>query len=343
VLDKSARRHRLRSLKTAVMVGATSLLLAGCASDAPLDTLKPEGKWAQKIDDLFQYPLWIAIAVFVVVEGLIIYAAIKFRHREGDERSPAQIHGNTKLEVTLTALPAAILLVLAIPTIATIQELAEEPKGEHLVVDVIGHQWWWEYRYEGLDVASANELVIPTNEDVELRLTSVDVIHAYWIPKLNGKRDVIPGRTQFLKLYADKPGVYEGTCTEFCGESHANMRNKAIAMPRAEFDQWIADQREPAPTPADGTPVGDGLALFSAKGCAGCHAIEGVSAGRVGPDLTHLQSRTTFAGGIFTMNASELAAWLRDPPGEKPGSKMPNLNLTEDEIAKLVAYLETLK
>jgi cytochrome c oxidase subunit II len=342
VFDKSGRGHRLRSLKTAVLGGALTLLLTGCASDAPLDTLKPEGKWARKIDDLFQWPLWIAIAIFFIVEGLIIYAAIRFRHREGDDRTPNQIHGNTRLEVGLTVLPAAILLGLAVPMLATIQDLGERPKGDHLVIDVIGHQWWWEYRYEEFDIATATELVIPTNQDVELRLTSVDVIHAYWIPKLNGKRDVIPGRTQFLKLYADKPGVYEGTCTEYCGESHANMRNRAIAMPPDEFAQWVSEQQADAATPTGG-PAAQGLELFNTKGCAGCHTIKGVSTGRVGPDLSHLQSRETFAGAIFTLNPTELAAWLRDPPGEKPGSRMPNLNLTEDEITALVAYLETLK
>ena len=333
---------RTRARLTTALVGLV-LVLAGCAENAPQDTLEPEGKFARQIDSLWQWPFWIAVAVFIVVEGLILYALLRFRRRGDDaEERPKQIHGNFKLEVGLTALPLVILLGLAVPTVGTMLDLAEEPKGEFLTVEVIGHQWWWEYRYpEG--VRTANELVIPTGEDVLLNLYSADVIHAYWIPKLNGKRDVIPGRLQQLKLHADEPGFYYGQCTEFCGDSHAYMRNHALAMPRAEFDQWLEDQQEDAPEPSDGTPEAEGRDLFTAKGCAGCHTVKGVSQGRIGPDLTHLKSRRTFAGSIFRNTPDNLAAWLRDPPEEKPGALMPDLNLTEDEIRNLVAYLETLK
>ena len=341
IRDRATRRPRM--LWTAALV-ALGVVLSGCASNAPQDTLKPEGPFSRKIDDLFQWPFWIAVAIFFIVEGLIVYALFRFRHRgDDDDAEPKQIHGNTRLEITLTALPFMILLGLAFPTVGTLFDLSEKPKGDSITVDVIGHQWWWEYRYHGSNVVTATELHIPVGKPVYLRLFSADVIHAYWIPKLNGKRDVIPGRLQTLKVQADEPGVYLGQCTEFCGASHANMRNRAIAETPAEFERWLTAQQQKAATPGDGTSASTGLGLFNTKGCAGCHAVKGVSQGRVGPDLTHLMDRTTFAGGIFRMTTENLAAWLRNPPGEKPGSIMPNLKLSEDEIAHLVAYLETLK
>ena len=333
--------RRSRGLLTAVVAGV-GLLLSGCASKAPQDTLRPEGPFSDKIHSLFQPVFWIAVAVFVVVEGLIVFAVFRFRERSPDD-APRQIHGNTRLEITLTALPLMLLLGISVPTVGTLLSLAEKPPGNPLTVDVIGHRWWWEYKYHGSGVVTATELHIPVNRPVYLRLTSVDVIHAYWIPKLNGKRDVIPGRLQTMKVQAVEPGVYLGQCTEFCGASHANMRNRAIAQTEADFQQWLRDQQEKAAIPAKGGAAEEGLGLFDSKGCAGCHTVAGVSQGRVGPNLTHVYSRTTFAGGIFHMSPNNLAIWLRNPPEEKPGSKMPNLKLKEDEIAKLVAYLETLK
>ena len=340
-MQQKFRGTRTRTWLVAAVVGL-GLVLAGCADDAPQDTLDPQGPWAEKIDSLWQWPYWIAVAIFFLVEGVIIFALWRFRHRRDDE-APKQIHGNFKLEVGLTALPLVILLGLAVPTVGTLLDMAEEPEGDYLTIEVIGHQWWWEYQYPN-GVRTANDLVFPTGEDVVLNLRSADVIHAYWIPKLNGKRDVIPGRLQKLKIRSDREGYFYGQCTEFCGDSHAWMRNRAQALSPQEFEQWLDDQARPAATPASETsPAGIGLGLFTSKGCAGCHTINGVSQGRIGPDLTHLMSRTTFAGSIFRTTPENLAAWLRDPPAEKPGSLMPDLNLSEDEIRNLVAYLETLK
>ena len=323
-------------------VVALGLLLSGCAKDAPQDTLKPEGPFARQIDNLFKPVFWVAVAVFVIVEGLIVFAVFRFRRRNDDE-APKQIHGNFRLELGLTAAPLLILAIIAVPTIGTLLDLSKKPSDNPLTVDVIGHQWWWEYRYPTLGITTATELHFPVNRPVYLRLHSVDVIHSFWIPRLNGKKDVIPGRLQTLKIEADQPGTYLGQCTEFCGASHAYMRNRGIAQTPDDFDAWVAAQKQAPDKPSTGTAAADGEGLFTAKGCAGCHTIQGVSQGLVGPNLTHLQSRTTFAGGIFSTNPRNLAIWLRNPPEEKPGSKMPNLKLSEDEIAKLVAYLETLK
>jgi cytochrome c oxidase subunit II len=280
----------------------------------------------------------------VLVMGLVTVAVLKFRERPGDENGPEpqQIHGNTKLEVGWTLIPALILFAIAIPTIKSIFDLSRAPK-DPLNVTVVGHQFWWEYRYDDLGITSANDLNIPAGVPVSLTLESVDVIHSYWIPPLAGKTDVIPGRTNKMSFEADAPGTYLGQCTEFCGLSHANMRAVAIAHSEDDFDTWVARQKSaPTATPPTG-PAAEGLTLFNAKGCAGCHTVAGVSQGKVGPDLTHLQSRTTFAGSMFNLNEENLRTWLHDPPGVKPGSLMPNLGLSDEEIDQLIAYLETLQ
>jgi cytochrome c oxidase subunit 2 len=281
--------------------------------------------------------------VFVLVQGLIVVAIVKFRARP-DSPEPQQIHGNTRLEVGWTLVPALILLAVAVPTIKTIFDLAKTPANP-VNVTVIGHQFWWEYRYTDLGVVTANELRMPAGRPVELTLNSVDVIHSYWIPPLGGKTDVVPGRNNHMHLEADKPGEYLGQCTEFCGASHANMRAKAIAMTPGDFDAWVAGQRAAAATPADGTVAADGMALFATKGCSGCHTVQGVSAGVVGPNLTHIASRTTFAGSIFDRNDANLRKWLTNPQAEKPGNamKIPGAPLTPDEITKLIGYLDSLR
>jgi cytochrome c oxidase subunit 2 len=326
-----------------VLAVAALLLLVSCAPNAPQDTLKPKGPVARDIDHLITPVFIVAAIVFVLVQGLVLYTTIKFRHRD-DAPEPVQIHGNTRLELTWTLIPAFILLAIAVPTIATIFKLARKPSNA-VNVTVIGHQFWWEFRYTDYGIVTANELHMPTGRPVELTLKGdpIDVIHSFWVPPLGGKTDVIPGRTNHMHYTADNPGTYLGQCTEYCGLSHANMRVRAIAQPPDEFQAWVTAQEAPAAAPTTGTPAADGMALFSSKGCAGCHTIQGVSTGMVGPNLTHLQSRTTFAGGMFDMSPGNLHMWLHDPPGVKPGSKMPNLKLSGDEIDKLVAYLETLQ
>lgn len=332
-----------RSARRAVLAVAALLLLVSCSPNAPQDTLKPKGPVARDIDHLITPVFIIAAIVFVLVQGLILYTTIKFRHRD-DAPEPVQIHGNTRLELTWTLIPAFILLAISVPTIATIFKLARKPK-DAVNVTVIGHQFWWEFRYTDYGIVTANELHMPTGRPVEFTLKGDDndVIHSFWVPPLGGKTDVIPGRTNHMHYTADNPGTYLGQCTEYCGLSHANMRVRAIAQPPDEFDTWVSLQKLAAATPTAGTPAADGMALFTSKGCAGCHTIQGVSQGMVGPNLTHLQSRTTFAGGMLDMSPGNLHTWLHDPPGVKPGSKMPNLKLSDDEINKLVAYLETLQ
>jgi cytochrome c oxidase subunit 2 len=335
----SARARRPGRL--AAVLGLLALLAASCAENAPMDTLEPEGPNARTIDTLINPVFIVAAVIFVLVEGMVVLFTLRYRHREGAPE-PVQVHGNTKLEVGWTLVPALILLAVAIPTIATIFKLAQRPK-DAINVTVTARQFWWEFNYPDLGVVTANELHLPTGRELELTLEGEDVIHSFWVPKLSGKTDVVPGRQNRMNISADKPGIYLGQCTEFCGLSHANMRNKAIVHTPADFDAWVASQRQGPATPAQGSPAAAGAELFTSKGCGGCHTVEGVSRGKVGPNLTHFASRTSFAGSIFDMNASNLTKWLADPPGVKPGSKMPDLNLSPDETSKLVAYLLTLQ
>lgn len=324
------------------LAGAGLLLaLTACAENAPQDTMEPAGPVSRTILRLSEPVFLIAGIFLVLVPALVIYCVVRFRDKPG-RPEPEQIHGNTKLEVGWTLIPALILFAIAIPTIKTIFDLSNTPD-DALKVTVVGHQFWWEYRYDDLGITTANELNIPAGVPVELALESVDVIHSYWIPPLGGKTDVIPGRTNYMHFEADRPGTYLGQCTEFCGLSHANMRAQAVAHTQTDFDTWVNRQRAAAPTPPEGSPAAEGLTLFSAKGCAGCHTVAGVSQGKIGPDLTHLQSRETFAGSMFALDEENLRIWLEDPPAVKPGSLMPDLGLTEDEITQLIAYLETLQ
>ena len=317
------------------------LFLASCAENAPQDFLEPEGPIARQIDNLQKPVFLVAGVIFVVVEGLAVYFVLRYRHRE-DSPEPVQIHGNTRLEVAWTLIPALILLVIAVPTIRTIFDLGQKSRNP-LKVTVVGHQFWWEYRYDDLGLVTANELVIPVDQDVELDLESIDVIHSFWVPKLAGKTDVIPGRENHMKLRASEAGTYLGQCVEYCGTSHANMRLRAVAKSRDDFNSWVQNERRLAREPLPGTPAADGKALFTTKGCSGCHRVEGVSQGQVGPNLSHFKTRSTFAAGMFDNTSDNLRAWLRDPPKEKPGAKMPALGLSPDDITKLIAYLETLE
>ena len=335
-------RRRLRRTFPAVL--PLLIFLAGCAANAPQDTLEPKGPVARQIDNLINPVFIVAGVVFVLVQGLAVYIVIKFRQKDEREPEPVQIHGNTRLELAWTLAPALVLLIIAVPTIRVIFDLNRTPR-DAIRVTVIGHQFWWEYRYEDFGIVTANELYMPTGRSVAITLDGdeLDVIHSFWVPPLGGKQDIIPGRRNYMHFEADEPGTYLGQCTEYCGLSHANMRNRAVAVPPAEFDAWVANQKSPAREPAAGSDAQAGQELFISKGCGGCHTIQGRSTGNVAPNLTHFQTRGTFAGSMFDNTAGNLRRWLRDPPAEKPGAKMPNLGLTDDEINKLIAYLATLQ
>ena len=349
-------RAKVRVIRLAAgAVALFALPLTACGrTHLPQDTFNHAGSVAAKEDHLFWIVFWIAVVVFVLVEGLLLVATIRFRHRPG-RGVPEQVHGNRAFEIAWTIAPAVLLAGIAVPTVATIFSLAGRPTGNVLEISVVGHQWWWEVRYPSLKVTTANEIHIPVGRKVYASLTSGPsgsvggpVIHSFWIPRLAGKQDLEPGRTTHLTFDALQPGVYLGQCAEYCGTSHANMRLRVIAQSPAEFDAWAKQQLLPGAQPDAGV-----MAALGAVGCGGCHTIGGVQGmvGTVGPDLTHFGARTTFAGSILRNTPENLYAWLRDPQAVKPGNDM-NIGpggkpgpsaLTDAQIRALIRYLESLK
>jgi cytochrome c oxidase subunit 2 len=325
-----------------------ALVLPACAESLPQDTLSPEGPIAKDQAGLFWLVTWIAIAVFVLVEGLLVVAMWKFRHRPG-RGVPTQIHGNKRLEIAWTLAPALILAGIAVPTVGSIFQLAARPTGNVLEITVTGHQWWWEVEYPDLQVITANEIHIPINRPVIVSITSVDVIHSFWVPQLAGKQDLEPGRTNHLTIEAPRAGVYLGQCAEFCGASHANMRFRVIADSAQGFEAWADSQKAAPPAPASGSAEAQGADLFEngsfpgGPQCVACHSVDPTVTGTIGPNLAHFAGRTTLAGAILDNDTESLRAWLDDPPALKPGVDMPDLGLTPPQIDALVAYLQSLE
>jgi len=335
VTERPSRRRRRLAL---ALVMPLVLFVASCASDAPQDTLEPEGPIARSIDNLWNGVFLIAVVVFVLVEFGTLALVVHFRRRknESDDDLPTQTHGNIKLEIAWTLVPAVMLAVVGVFTLRTLFEINDFDEDD-LTIQVTGQQWWWEYAYDtdgdgfdDEDVLTANDLVIPAGVDVNLDIESNDVTHSFWIPALNGKKDAVPGRTHELLINADEPGTYVGQCTEFCGLSHGYMRQRVIAMTQDEFDGWLANQEDDAQDPrpdepavAEGEeataeePLSDAAAgadLFTTQ-CSGCHLARGINdqefeeagsgeellvSGNA-PDLTHFASRGVFAGAIFDL------------------------------------------
>jgi cytochrome c oxidase subunit II len=337
---------RLKGRWIRPLLGALALMfLAACAKDAPQDYLEPTGPIAEQVDSLFRPVFWIATAIFFIVEGLFIIAIIKFRDRS-DSKEPKQIHGNTKAELAWTLVPALLMVGVAIPTVVTIFDIEPKRSESELTVKVVGKQWWWEYEYLDTDpkIITANELVIPTDRQVFLELESSDVIHSFWVPKLAGKQDVVPGRTNTMTLIATEPGEYYGQCAEFCSVSHANMRLRVHALEPAEFDRWVASMAAPA---VEDPSVAEGRELF-ANNCAICHQVRGPGdeyAPSTGPNLTHFADRGTFGAAMWDLNEEDLIRWVTNAREMKPAVIMPIFEdiLSESEIRSIVAYLLTLK
>jgi cytochrome c oxidase subunit 2 len=360
------RRQRIRRAGVAaVAVTAGALVLASCGNDSGpsngQNALRPAGPNAQKILDLTRPFFWIAVLVGVGVLVGTIYVALRFRVRKGETREPVQSHGNSALEISWTIVPALILAVMAVPTVATVFDLAKKPTGADVVhVTVSARQWWWQFTYTDKDngVVTANELHIPVNQPVYLSLQGPPkctspgcynngVIHSFWIPELNGKKDVVPGRTQFLTIEASRTGVFLGQCAEYCGLSHADMRMRVVAQTRADYDAWVQSQNNPK-------PAADLLAGINDKqwGCSGCHSFEPKKAGSVAPNLAKLAARCAFAGDIYKMDFDNLWKWVHDAPSRKPmgnlTSHMPNFSatpgtdgktMTEDEAKQIAQFL----
>ena len=319
-----------------------TLSLAACGGPFPQSALDPASDFAWKLQDLFEGIFFWAVVVFVLVEGALVVAILRFRERPGGPE-PKATHGNTLLEISWTLAPAIILVLIAIPTIKTIWDVDRPARGESLVVEAVGHQWWWEFRYPDLGIVTANELHIPVGQQIDVRLTSADVIHSFWFPRLGGKRDVIPGHETQIWFTADSAGLYLGQCAEFCGLSHALMKMQLVAESPADFEAWVEGQLADAVV-TDSVSFAEGTQAFMRGGCIACHRVRGtVAQGVIGPDLTHVGSRRRIAGGILDNTPENMERWIRDSRGVKPGSLMIVPELDDETVSRIVEYLQGLK
>lgn len=306
-----------------------------------LRVLEPGSPQARAIFNLGLVATVVLGIIFAIVAGIIVYALMRFRWREG-ESDPNQLAGNKTVELVWTAIPCAIVLALFMLTARTMGLSDPAPTSEPDLI-VIGHQWWWEARYAKSGAVVANEIHIPMGRALSIRLDSTDVLHEFWVPELGRKMTSVPEHPNHIWMEADKAGTYLGVCSEFCGTQHAWMHFLIVAEPAAQFDAWERAQLQPAARPQDGAAA-KGLALFQQMSCVSCHAINGTPAtARVGPDLTHFASRRQLGAGIADNTPENLRRWLANPHRVKPGVNMPNFNFTEEQLIDLVAYFETLK
>ena len=329
----------LRKVYKLAGVAGISAVVAGCATNAPQDTWQPKGPNSKLIDDLQQPVFAVAGIIGLIVAVAVIYTMLKYRDR--GQPIPEQTHGKPALEITLTVIPALILAVVSVFTFGAIFKLAKTDDTE-MIINVTGQQWWWEYDYPvqnefGITqpIITSGQLVMPVGTKVLLRETSRDVIHSYWIPALNGKRDAVPGRIQTLRLEADAPGIYAGQCTEFCGLSHANMRMEAVALSKEDFAKWVANQQAPYVAPATDTFAKQGEGVFLNQ-CVRCHQVNGLNRADgtpaiaapdenvwsgAAPNLSHLMSRNTFAGAMFNLLSKQCRDEVWNAPSDVVGAR----------------------
>lgn len=346
-----------------------SPLLGAIADASPrnLSIFDPASPPAESIHYLSILVLAITGAIFVVVESILIYSLIRFRRRYTPGASePPQVYGSKPIEIAWTAAPALIVFVLTLVVARTEWEVRVDPEkwqpdlkdSKPLRVTVVGHQWWWEYVYERdgeapLDFIAANELHIPASNrqvpserrPVFLTLQAADVNHSFWVPRLAGKTDLIPGRTNKMWFETDQAGLFVGQCAEYCGTQHANMLLRVIVDPPEQFEKWLANERKDAKE-SDEAEIKNGKQVFLSQSCINCHRVRGTPArGNVGPDLTHLMGRATLAGGMIENDrkGENLRKWIADPQKIKPGCLMPAFGLSDKDLEGVVRYLVSLK
>ncbi|MGC4108049.1 MAG: cytochrome c oxidase subunit II [Thermomicrobiales bacterium] len=368
-------------MATLGMLALTAVvLLTACGPSGikPYTTTSPASDGAEGINSLYKLVFWLALIVFIGVQFAIVYTALRFRKKKTPAQRPPQIHGNSRLEITWTILPAVVLLVILVPTITTLFDEHDALAESDLVVDVYGKQWWWEIQYgadgvqggQNLGVVTANELVIPANRTVKIRLHSNNVIHSFWVPRLAGKLDVMPGHVNEMTIKTDKTGEYYGECAEFCGTQHAWMRFKVIVTDQDDFYGWVNGWREGnlIATQGDGTNLPAGVTQAPAKFnlCLSCHTVNGaegsVGPGKwneskltgieaqanYGPNLTNIACRETIAAGMLENNVDNMTLWLTDPGKVKPNDYMadvikPTTWSSPEEAREMAEFLETLK
>jgi cytochrome c oxidase subunit 2 len=314
-----------------------ALLLASPVSAASFWPVSAATAQARSIVFLFWLILAIAAVFMVVVLGALLFVIVRFRARPG-QTDPTPNYGNMRLEVWWTLIPAALLVVVfGFMKVELDKEVAISP--DALEISVIGHQWWWEFRYPQ-NVVTANELHVPAGRQVKLMLESADVVHTFWVPDLAGKEQTVPGQTNVWTFTAEKPATYDGACAEYCGTQHGWMRLTVIADAPADFERWLSTQGQPGANTASHQ---DALKLYADNACGGCHTIQGVSSGTVAPNLTHIGSRTTIGSGVLPNSPENMARWMQDPQAYKPGSLMPNFRFSPEQARAMAAMLEDLK
>ena len=313
-----------------------------------LNIFAPESTPAKAIIDLSVVVLSITAVIFVVVASLLVYAIVKFRATPANaDREPAQVYGSTQIELAWTIVPILIVVVLFAATARVIHAIQDAPQPPDAIeVTVIGHQFWWEYRYPALGVVTANELHIPVSDPSRprptfLTLLSADTDHSFWIPQLAGKTDLIPNRINRLWMDPLRTGLFLGQCAQYCGTQHAKMLQRVSVDTVDEFEAWARAQQEPA---VQDESAMAGRRIFETTSCINCHTIRGTAAnGRFGPDLTHLMSRATIASGAAEITHENLRLWLKSPDAIKPGSLMPAMNMSDAELDALARYMASLR
>ena len=326
-----------------VLVGAA---VAGVPL-SPTNLFAPASTPAESIHQLALFILVVAAAIFAVVFTLLTYAVVRFRRQPGDPPGePPQVYGSRQIELAWTIIPVLIVVVLFLSTSRVIFEVQHpsRPPGA-VVVTAIGHQFWWEYRYPGLKVVTANELHVPISDPARptptfLELWSADTNHSFWVPRLAGKTDLIPNKRNEMWIEPREPGLYLGQCAQYCGTQHAKMLLRVYVHTPEDFERWVKAQALPA---REDPSVARGRRIFEQTSCVNCHTIAGTAAsGRFGPDLTHLMSRETLASGAAPNNRESLRRWLKNPSALKPGALMPPMGLSADELDAMTDYLLTL-
>jgi cytochrome c oxidase subunit II len=309
---------------------------------------KPRSTAADSIFNISMLMLAVCAGIFVVVTGLLAFTIVRFRSRRMDDpREPVQIYGSNRIEVAWTVIPVLIVLALGMATARAVVEVQGKRMPEDaLNVTVVGHQWWWEFRYSELGIVTANELHVPLSTAARpavtaLKIESVDVAHSFWVPQLAGKMDAIPGITNHLWMDPRQEGTFLGNCAEYCGTQHANMLIRVVVEPAADFEKWAAAQKMDA---ASDARLESARTTFLSLNCINCHTVSGtIAKGTFGPDLSHLMSRATLASGMVPNTVANLRAWVKDPQAIKRGSLMPNLQLNSVELDEVVKYLSSLR
>jgi cytochrome c oxidase subunit II len=346
--------HKRRALQILmVLLWPMSNLLAQPAAQSSSSTsiFSPISTPADSIFRLSLFVLAITGVIFLIVGSLLVYSAVKFRKRENDDgREPPQVYGSNQLELAWTVIPVLIVVVLFLTTARVIHEIQDAPRPPGTIeVTVVGHQFWWEFRYPQYGFVATNEMHVPVSDPKQptptfLTLLSADTDHSFWVPRLAGKMDLIPNHPNSMWIDPHEPGVYLGQCALYCGTQHAKMLLRVYVESRADFDRWVQAQQQTVATNVSmNTSATEGRRVFETTACINCHVVAGtVANGRFGPDLTHLMSRDTIASGAAPNTAENLRLWIEDPDAIKPGSLMPAMQLSKQEFDRVTAYLLTL-